>query len=100
MAARSPSDILVMRGSFAGRAEGAGGGAECRSARKSRELAVIDCGRGSEGADATSEHAWNDMFLYPVCQEKNAVPVIFSSPEWSATIGSGIGSGLAVVQIE
>src|SRR5205823_5941046 len=30
-----------------------------------------------KSADANSEHAWNDMFLYPICQEKNAVPVIF-----------------------
>ncbi len=36
-------------------------------------------GEVRESADATSEHAWNDMFLYPICQEKNTVPVIFLS---------------------
>ncbi len=46
-----------------------------RSARVS-ESAVGGSGRKS--ADANSEHAWNDMFLYPICQEKNSVSVIFS----------------------
>jgi hypothetical protein len=29
------------------------------------------------GAGANSEHAQNDMFLFPICQEKKSVPAIF-----------------------
>jgi hypothetical protein len=36
---------------------------------------------GSEGADANSEHAWNDMFLYPICQVKNSVSENYFSDE-------------------
>src|SRR6266852_6160412 len=48
---------------------------------------IIGGGEVRESADATSEHAWNDMFLYPICQGKNAVPVIFLCPNGEAASG-------------
>src|SRR5438128_768922 len=96
MAARSLSDIFGMRGDpSARRAEArarrrgrrqaglryAEGGAALRTGSRGRS---VDQGRRSDGADANPEHAWNDMLLYPICQEENFVPVIFLRHEaWS-----------------